>query len=376
MILFKINFQVAHQLLNGRPTTKGLRRQLSLDHKVMPVVLRAAHKATIRRAPSLEENLESTSSLNIPLITTTSRSESQSSRTSILKHSPSPSQRMVSFEDKSSGSNKDSKQANGEASTTATTTTTTTVSGSSCEEESRKRSETVVKVETINNNLSSSMSKKSTEPIPSSRKSLLRNEISSVPLSSFDPSEKFHNSIIVEQHDLTSMSNSAGENTLTSVCIGGSSAVASGPSSCSSNSCGSLHQPAGQQNITGASSSSSALSVAPVATTGAKINTNFPGFGSPQQPSSRTINSVSVTAITNTLTSTSAAPPAASALLPNELIVTKNNGSSTMITNNIIITSADSKLRMNPKKLAKALSVVEESPKMQRKYEISSPNPV
>lgn len=369
--------QVAHQLLNGRPTTKGLRRQLSLDHKVMPVVLRAAHKATIRRAPSLEENLESTSSLNIPLITTTSRSESQSSRTSILKHSPSPSQRMVSFEEKSSGSNRDSKQANGEASTT----TTTLVSGSSSEEESRKRSETVVKVETINNNLSSSMSKKSTEPIPSSRKSLLRNEISSVPLTSFDPSEKFHNSIIVEQHDLTCMSNSAGENTLTSVCIGGSSAIASGSSSCTTSaSSNSLHQPAGQENITtgaSSSSSSSALSVAPVATTGAKINTNFPGFGSPQQPSSRTINSVSVTAITNTLTSTSATLPAASsALLPNELIVAKNNGSSTMITNNIIITSADTKLRINPKKLAKVLSVVEESPKMERKYEISSPNPV
>jgi len=52
------NFQIAHQLLNGRPTTKGLRRQLSLDHRAMPILLQKAQMANIRRAPSLEENLE------------------------------------------------------------------------------------------------------------------------------------------------------------------------------------------------------------------------------------------------------------------------------------------------------------------------------
>lgn len=316
----------------------------------MPVVLRAAHKATIRRAPSLEENLENTTSLNIPLITTTNRNDrsSHSSKTSILKHSPSPSPRMVSFEDKSSGSERKVAPASGSSATVNKTV-------GSGEEESR-RSETVVKVEAINNNLSSSVSKKSTEPIPSSRKSLLRNEITNVPVTSFDPSEKFHNSVIVAKQSLTSMSNSTGEST---------TASAACTSSITSNT-----QSTGQQNA-----AASALQAGSNSTS-KTIHANFPGVTSPQQRQQNlcVINSVAVDSITNTMTITPA-PTVASAALPSELIA-KNNGSNTVVTNNIIITSADPKMRINSKKLAKALSVVEESPKMERKYEISSPNPV
>ncbi|CAL8095033.1 unnamed protein product [Orchesella dallaii] len=323
--------QVAHQLLNGRPTTKGLRRQLSLDHKVMPVVLRAAHKATVRRAPSLEENLENATCLSIPLVAS-SRAGSQSSRNGILKHSPSP--RVVTFE-KSSGSAKD---MDGEKDAP-----TNTGNG---DEERKRRSETVVKVETINNNLSSSTSKTTTEPVPSSRKSLVRNETTNAPVTSFDPSEKFHNSITIPHQTMTSATNN-------------SSTSASGTNSNSSSNI----QPAGP-------AAGLPLPTSLQATT-SKINSNISISNSPQQ-----ISTINVETI-NTATTA----PTASSLLPSTSpveIISQNN-CNTIVTNNIIITSSDPKNRISANraaKLAKVLSVVEESPKMERKYVISSPNHV
>lgn len=332
----------------------------------MPVVLRAAHKATIRRAPSLEENLENTTSMNVPIITGNSDSV-HSSKTSILKHSPCPSSRMVSFEDKSSGTFRHSSTG---ASSSSTDPVCLIPSHSSLKSNKGKddprRSETLAKVEAINSNVSTSMSKPTTDSIPSSRKSLVRNEISSGPVTSFDPSEKFHSST---QASLTLVKNSTGESTPFSVSVPGSSTS-------SKNCINTLSQQTTEQIMAStSSSSSSALQVA----SSAKINRNFSGCSSssPQQ-SQCNIKSVNATAITNTISSASS-PAVASSVLPTELN-SRSNGSGAMtnvvLPNNIVITSADPKMRINSKKLAKALSVVEESPKMERKYEISSPNPV
>ena len=54
------DLQVAHQLLNGRPTVKGLRRQFSLDQGSNSQA--AASRPTFRKAPSLEEASETMTS--------------------------------------------------------------------------------------------------------------------------------------------------------------------------------------------------------------------------------------------------------------------------------------------------------------------------
>lgn len=326
----------------------------------MPVVLRAAQKATVRRAPSLEENLENTTCLNIPLMAT-SRNESLSSRSSILKQSPSLSPRVVTFEEKGSGSQRrDAPAITGDVGVGAGVAVLAL-----CGAEEGKRSETVVKVESINNNLCSSMSKKTTEPIPSSRKSLLvRNEITSTPVTSFDPSEKFYNSIITAEAGLTSTSsNNHGENSCSN---NSNDSGGNGQSSSNNNSSSSTHS---ARQITMASSSFG----------NTKINTNFPGLSATvQQHQQKSCNDTATTTIPNQTCSTPPIPaPTASSVLSSEII--EVNNCATVVANNIILTSSDPKLRLNPNraaKLAKVLSVVEESPKMGRKYEISSPNPV
>ena len=77
--------QVAHQLLNGKPTARGLRRQFSLDQG--SIVTPLVSKATFRKAPSLEETSEYIQSSSCG--GSIDRGESDT-YTSLLTKSPNP----------------------------------------------------------------------------------------------------------------------------------------------------------------------------------------------------------------------------------------------------------------------------------------------
>ena len=76
---------MAHQLLNGRPTVKGLRRQFSLDQGSNSQA--AASRPTFRKAPSLEEATETltspTEKLNPKLMGSSSEANVKASSTAV-----------------------------------------------------------------------------------------------------------------------------------------------------------------------------------------------------------------------------------------------------------------------------------------------------
>ena len=231
---------------------------------------------------------------------------------------------------------------------------------------SLQRSVEVVKVEAINNNPSSSLSRRATEPIPinpSSRKSLGgRNEQIST-----------HNSTVGFPSTENTFYNSINSNLSETI-----------PSSCSS-----LLSIGAKRN--------SPMSILSTSASNTKLNSNFSpvivdwnskGISDFSSPTTIASGKVITTASSTGFPVLVPVPASAtSSNLPNSFIEKNEQGSSggcvsvgpisgnnAVVANNMIITSSDPKLKIA--KLAKVLSVVEESPKMERKYEISSPNPV